>query len=71
MTVLKSGDVVKLDDIPEIFQDKDATSAILFYNRWKIMGFPFGAWGDCPGRLVEVVEILEPLDRLYHPRSVF
>jgi hypothetical protein len=62
--------VVKLDDIPGLFHDRDAVSAILFYNRWKIMGFPHGPWGDNPNRLVEVVDLLDPLDKIYHPRSV-
>jgi len=34
------------------------------------MGFPHGHWGNNPNRLVEVVDLLDPLDKIYHPRSV-
>lgn len=69
-TILKSGDEVRLDDIPSFFEDKKAISAIMFFNRWRIMGFPYGAWGENPSILVEVVELLDPIDRLYNPRSL-
>ena len=47
--------------------DEDAASAVSFFARWKRMGFPYGPWGENPNPLVEVVDLLEPLDRLYNP----
>jgi hypothetical protein len=66
-TTLKSGVTVRLDGIPDAFKDEFATSAIRFYHRWKILGLPFENWADNPNRLVQVVELLHPLDQLYHP----
>lgn len=68
-TVLKSGVEVRLDDIPGLFTDDLAVSAIQFFMRWQTMGFPYGPWGDNPNRLVQVVDILEPLDKIYHPKQ--
>ena len=65
--VLKSGQKVRAYDIPMILNDKDALSTVRFYQRYKLMGMP-DKWGDCPNRLVVVVELLAPLDELYHPR---
>ena len=30
--------------------------------------FSYGSWALNPEKLVEVVDILEPLDRFYHPQ---
>lgn len=65
--MLKTGEWVKVHDIPRIFGEADATLAILFYKRWKRMGMPYGAWGLNPHPLVVIVDTLEPLDMFYHP----
>ncbi len=54
-------------EIPGILKDEDALSAIRFYQNYKRMGMPFGAWAYNPNKLVEIVELLAPLDELYHP----
>ncbi len=71
-TVLKSGHEVRLDDIAAILSDSgDAYDAIAFFLRWKMMGWPYrGGWAEQPARLIEIVELLDPLDRLYHPRMM-
>lgn len=65
---LKSGVTVRMDDIPSYFSDKDLVSAVTFYLRYTRMGMPYAGWGDNPNLLVEIVEVLEPLDRLYHQK---
>ena len=55
-------------EINAALTDDEAASAIRFYQRWKRMGMPYGSWALNPERLVEVVDILEPLDRFYHPQ---
>ena len=71
-TVLRSGYEVRLDDIAGILSDaEDACDAIAFFLRWKMMGWPYrGGWAEQPARLFEIVELLDPLDRLYHPRMI-
>ncbi len=69
-TIFKIGLEVRLDDIPEMFGDTYLLSCIRFYERWKIMGYPFGPWGFNPGVLVDVVDTLAPLDNFYHPRMM-
>lgn len=66
-TELKSGIWVKRNDIPSFFQDELCTSALDFFIRWQRMGFPYGPWGENPNILVEIVETLEPIYRLYNP----
>ena len=66
-TMLKSGVWVRVYDIPGILRNVDALSAILFFRRWQKMGLPYGPWGMNPNVLVEIVDLLEPLDRFYHP----
>lgn len=35
------------------------------------MGWPYaGGWAEQPARLVEIVELLDPIDRIYHPRMM-
>jgi len=72
MTVLKSGHEVRLDDIPSLLSEEGlAYEAISFYLRWRMMGWPYqGGWAEQPARLVDIVELLDPLDRLYHPRMM-
>lgn len=64
---LKCGDWVRVHEIPGIMADEDAAAAVSFFARWKRMGFPYGPWGENPNPLVEVVDLLEPLDRFYTP----
>lgn len=64
---LKTGEYVRMDDIPGYFRDQALVNAVLFYLRYKRMGLPYGPWGQNPNVLVEIVDVLEPLDRLYHP----
>lgn len=65
---LKNGSFISAMEINAALQDEDAASAIRFYQRFKRMGMPYGSWALNPARLVEVVDILEPLDRFYHPQ---
>lgn len=67
MVMLKTGEWVRAAEIVGKISDEDALSAISFYQRYKRMGMPYGPWGMNPEKLVQVVDILEPLDRLYHP----
>lgn len=69
-TTLKSGVTVRLDDIPGLFKDQLALSAIRFYLRFKRMGMPYQNWAENPNALVQVVDLLEPLDSLYHPKMM-
>ena len=65
--MLKTGEWIRVYDIPAIMRNPDAISAFNFYQRWKKMGMPFGSWGYNPNIFAEVVDLLEPLDRFYHP----
>ncbi len=67
--LVKSGITVKMDEIPSYFEDKSLVSAVMFYLRFKRMGLPYTGWGSNPNVLVEIVDTIEPLDRLYHPRK--
>ena len=53
-----------------MLEDIEALSAVQFYLRWKRMGMPYGPWGMNPNKLVEVVDLLDPLDGFYHPRMI-
>lgn len=64
---LKTDSWVKAYEIPEMIKNLEA---IEFYLRWKRMGMPYGPWGMNPNKLVEVVELLDPLDGFYHPRVI-
>ena len=68
MVMLKTGKWFRAADIVPAITDNEALSAIAFYQRWKKMGMPYGSWGINPEKLVEVVDLLEPLDRFYHPQ---
>jgi len=59
-----------MDDIAGLFKDELAVSAVRFHRRFMSLGMPYRDWADCPNRLVQVIELLDPLDKLYHPRSV-
>lgn len=65
---LRSGATVRMDDIPSMFRDRGLVSAVLFYVRYTRMGMPYQGWGSNPNILIEIVDLLAPLDRLYHPR---
>ncbi len=67
---MKSGVTVRLDDIPGYFTDRLAVSAILFYEKFKRMGMPYQNWAENPNRLVQVIDLLEPLESLYHPKMM-
>lgn len=64
---LKTG-VHEALEINRALEDLEAAEAIQFYLRFKRMGMPFGPWGQNPHKLVQVVDVLEPLDELYHPK---
>ena len=68
---LKTDSWVKAYEIPEMLKNLEAIEAIEFYLRWKRMGMPYGPWGMNPNKLVEVVELLDPLDGFYHPRVIW
>lgn len=65
---LRSGACVRMDEIPSYFHDSDLVSAVIFFIRYQRMGMPYQGWGTTPNVLVEIVDTLEPLDRLYHPK---
>ena len=67
---LKNDIWVKAQEISGMLQDIEALAAVQFYLRWKRLGLPYGSWGVNPNKLVEVVELLEPLDMFYHPRMI-
>ena len=68
MVMLRTGEWVGAEAIGRTLLNEDAAVAIRFYQRWKRLGMPYGPWGMNPEKLVEVVEVLEPLDRFYHPQ---
>lgn len=67
---LKSHVSVKAKDIGGYFHDVAATSAVRFYQVWKRQGYPYGPWGDNPSILFQIVELLGPVDDMYHPRLI-
>lgn len=66
MVMLKTKEWVKAVDIVPTITHPEAIAAIRFYQRYRRMGMPYGSWALNPEKLVEVVDILEPLDRFYH-----
>ena len=70
--MLKSGLEVRLDDIASLLAEEGtALDAIGFYWRYRTMGWPYsGGWAEQPALLSQTVELLDPLDRLYHPRMI-
>ena len=67
---LKTDEWVRAYEIPGMLEDIEALSAVQFYLRWKRMGMPYGPWGMKSNKLVEVIELLDPLDGFYHPRMI-
>ena len=67
---LRTDEWVRAYEIPGMIEDTDAIFAIQFYLRWKRMGMPYGPWGMNPNKLIEVVDLLDPLDRFYHPKMI-
>ncbi len=67
---LKTDEWVRAYEIPGMLEDIEALSAVQFYLRWKRRGMPYGPWGMNPNRLVEVIDLLDPLDGFYHPRMI-
>ena len=67
---LKSGIWVKAVDVKGMLEDIDGLTAVEFYLRWKRLGMPYGPWGVNPNRLVEIIDILEPVDSIYHPKLI-
>jgi hypothetical protein len=66
---LKGGEVVRISDIPALFDDEDALFCLDFYSHYRMMGMAYGGgWAQQPARLVEIVRLLDPLDRKYRPR---
>ena len=70
MVMLKTQQWLKAKEIHGMLTMPEAVSAITFYQRYKKMGMPYGSWALNPEKLVEVVDILEPLDRFYHPQVI-
>lgn len=68
MVMLKTKEWMKAVDIVPAISNPEALEAIRFYHRYKRMGMPYGSWALNPEKLVEVIDILEPLDRFYHPQ---
>ena len=54
---------VERRQVPELFTEYFWT-ALMFYNRFKLMGLPFsGGWGEQPAHLVDVIESFESASR--------
>lgn len=68
-TILKSGIEVKLSEVPDYFNDKQAVADILSYYRWKKLGFPKADYEECDNRYIELVDCLKDYDDLYHPQK--
>lgn len=67
---LKTDEWVRAYEIPGMLEDIEALFAVQFYLRWKRMGMPYGPCGMNPNKLVEVIDLLDPLDGFYHPRMI-
>lgn len=65
--MLKTGAWVKVYDIPAVMSNEEAGKAVDFFFKWIRMGFPYGPWGENPNPLVEIVDLLDPLERFYNP----
>jgi hypothetical protein len=59
---------IKRSEIVEALHDDEAAEMIGFYRKFQIMGMPYGSWGNNPNRLVEIVTILDPIEKAYNPR---
>ena len=67
---LKNGLECNVYDIPAIMQNEEALEAVRFFFRWKRLGLPYGDWGNNPNILIELVELLAPIDEFYRPRMI-
>lgn len=47
--------------------DDFAASGVFAYERFKHLGLPYGPYAYNPNKLIEVIDLLESSDRLYHP----
>ncbi len=63
-------DKVSIYLIEKALKSEVANDAVRFYLRYRIMGYPYGSWGNNPNKLVEIVELLKPIDDAYHPRLI-
>ncbi len=70
MIQLESRIWIRAGDIKKHFEDIESYRAIRMYQRFNLMGLPYGAWGDNPNKLVELIEMLKPLDQHYHPKII-
>ena len=70
MIMLENGIWLKASAIKEILNDDECYRAIHLFQRYQLMGLPYGFWGNNPNKLVELVELLMPLDQHYHPRII-
>ena len=59
---------IKASEIPAILKNEAGLEAIQFFLRFKRYGLPFsGGWAEQPERLIEIIDILDPVDSIYHP----
>lgn len=65
---LKTGQWVKVWDIPALFKDHEARQAIIAFRRFQRLGWPYGPWGMNPAPYVDLMETLMAVDERYHPR---
>lgn len=67
--LLRSGIKIRLSDIKSYYDNEDAVTDVLEFQRWTVLGFPYSDWARCPNRLVGLVEALLPIHKLYHPED--
>lgn len=68
MVMLEGGIWLKAQEIKDILNDDECYKAIHLFQRFQLMGLPYGAWGENPNKLLELIELLVPLDQHYHPK---
>lgn len=66
---LKTGQWVKVWDIPKMFEDREAMESIMEFRRFQRLGWPYGPWGLNPAPYVDLMDTLMRVDEIYHPRQ--
>ena len=67
---LKTGQWVRVWDIPGLLNNQEALQDVLAFRRFQRLGWPYGPWGMNPAPYVELMEALMVVDARYHPRTV-
>lgn len=67
---LKTGQWIRVWEIPGFFQDAEALQEIRAFRRFQRFGWPYGPWALNPAPYVDLMELLSRVDEIYHPRVV-